>query len=84
VFILWFASMAYVLVCAQRRIGLDHTPFSDATCGTIRLKLLKIGAVVRIRFAASRSPCLRLSCRRGVGRRRPLRRLEDDHTMATP
>jgi len=45
---LWFASMAYVLVCALRRIGLQHTPFSEATCGTIRLKLLKIGALVRI------------------------------------
>jgi hypothetical protein len=44
---LWFASMAYVLVCALRRVGLQHTPFSDATCGTIRLKLLKIGALVR-------------------------------------
>lgn len=45
---LWFASMAYVLVCAVRRIGLQHTPFSEATCGTIRLRLLKIGALVRI------------------------------------
>lgn len=45
---LWFASMAYVLLCAVRRIGLHHTPFADASCGTIRLKLLKIGALVRI------------------------------------
>jgi hypothetical protein len=45
---LWFASMAYVLVCALRRIGLQHTRLSDATCGTVRLKLLKIGALVRI------------------------------------
>jgi len=45
---LWFASMAYVLVCALRRIGLAHTQFAQATCGTIRLKLLKIGALVRI------------------------------------
>ena len=45
---LWFASMAYVLLCALRRIGLQHTPFADASCGTIRLKLLKIGARVRI------------------------------------
>src|ERR1700694_3959927 len=45
---LWFASMAYVLLCALRRIGLHHTPFTDASCGTIRLKLLKIGALVRI------------------------------------
>lgn len=49
---LWFASMAYVLICALRRIGLSHTAFSDATCGTIRLKLLKIGA--RVRFSVRR------------------------------
>jgi hypothetical protein len=45
---LWFASMAYVLICALRRIGLVHTQFAAATCGTIRLALLKIGALVRI------------------------------------
>jgi hypothetical protein len=45
---LWFASMAYVLVGALRRIGLAHTQFAQATCGTIRLKLLKIGALVRV------------------------------------
>ena len=45
---LWFASMAYVLVAALRRIGLRHTQFADATCGAIRLKLLKIGARVTI------------------------------------
>jgi len=44
---LWFASMAYVLICALRRIGLAHTQFARASCGTIRLKLLKIGALVR-------------------------------------
>jgi hypothetical protein len=45
---LWFASMAYILLCALRRIGLPHTRFEKATCGTIRLQLLKIGALVRI------------------------------------
>ena len=45
---LWFASMAYVLLCAVRRIGLQGTKLANATCGTIRLKLLKIGALVRI------------------------------------
>jgi hypothetical protein len=44
---LWFASIAYVLICALRRIGLAHTQFARASCGTIRLKLLKIGALVR-------------------------------------
>ena len=53
---LWFASMAYVLLCALRRIALQQTQFAKATCGTIRLKLLKIGALVhtsvrRIKFA---------------------------------
>jgi hypothetical protein len=44
---LWFASMADVLVCALRRVALQHTQFARASCGTIRLKLLKIGALVR-------------------------------------
>jgi hypothetical protein len=59
---LWFASMACVLLCALRRIALQHTQFAKATCGTIRLKLLKIGALVRtsvrrIKFAMA-SGCL--------------------------
>ena len=45
---LWFASMAYVLLCALRRIGLRFTQFAHASCGTIRLKLLKIGARVTV------------------------------------
>jgi hypothetical protein len=45
---LWLASMAYALLCALRRIGLAHTPFANATCGTIRLKLLKLGALIKI------------------------------------
>ena len=45
---LWFASMAYVLLSALRRIALQHTRFAKATCGTIRLKLLKIAALVRV------------------------------------
>jgi Transposase DDE domain group 1 len=44
---LWFASFAYVLLAALRRLGLRHTQFATATCGTIRLKLRKIGAQVR-------------------------------------
>ncbi len=60
---LWFSSMAYVLLNELRRIALCHTRFADATCGTIRLKLLKIGALVRrsvrrVKFAmASGFPC---------------------------
>jgi hypothetical protein len=45
---LWFASFAYVLLCGLRRIALHHTKFANATCGTIRIQLLKIGALVRI------------------------------------
>jgi len=53
---LWLASMAYVLLAALRRIALAHTRLASATCGTIRLKLMKIGAQVttsvrRIRIA---------------------------------
>jgi hypothetical protein len=45
---LWLASMAYVLLSALRRIGSPFTPFARSSCGTIRLKLLKIGALVRV------------------------------------
>jgi hypothetical protein len=60
---LWFASIAYALLCALRRIGLAQTQFANATCGTIRLKLLKIGALVRLSVRrvkiamASACPC---------------------------
>ncbi len=57
---LWFAAFAYVLLCALRRIGLTGTAMAKATCGTIRLKLLKIGALVvtsvrRIKIAMASS-----------------------------
>lgn len=45
---LWFASMAYVLLAALRRKGLAHTRLARATCGTLRLKLMKIGAQVTV------------------------------------
>lgn len=45
---LWFASMAYVLVESVRRLGLQTTDLASATCGTIRRKLFKIGALVTI------------------------------------
>ena len=45
---LWLSSMAYVLMCAVRHIGLAGTDLERATCGTIRLRLLKIGALVTI------------------------------------
>ena len=45
---LWFSSVAYTLLQALRRPGLEGTEFEHAQCGTIRLKLLKIGAQVRV------------------------------------
>lgn len=45
---LWFASFAYVMLEALRRIGLAGTELADATCESLRLKLLKIGALVKI------------------------------------
>lgn len=45
---LWLASFAYVLMSALRRLCLSGTKLANATCGTIRLKLLKIGAQVKI------------------------------------
>jgi hypothetical protein len=45
---LWFASMAYVLVSALRRRALAATRLARATCGTIRAKLFKIGALVTV------------------------------------
>ena len=45
---LFFSSMAYVLLEALRRLGLSGTEMAGAQCQTIRLKLLKIGALVRV------------------------------------
>ena len=45
---LWFSSAAYVLMSALRRMALKQTRLAKASCGTIRLKLLKIGAQVKI------------------------------------
>ena len=45
---LWFASLAYVLITALRRMALQGTELAKATAGTIRLKLLKLGALVTV------------------------------------
>jgi hypothetical protein len=45
---LWFSSFAYVLLTAMRRIALAGTDLAQATCGSIRLKLLKLGARVTV------------------------------------
>lgn len=45
---LWFSSIAYTLLAALRRLGLAGTELAHAQCDTIRLKLLKIGASIRV------------------------------------
>ena len=45
---LYFSSIAYVLLQTLRRTALAGTELEKAQCGTIRLKLLKIGAQVRV------------------------------------
>ena len=52
------SSFAYVLLEAIRRLGLAGTELARAYVGTIRLRLLKIGAVIlrntrRVRFLLS-------------------------------
>ena len=45
---LYLSSIAYCVLVALRRLGLKGTDMAKAQCGTIRLRLLKIGARVRI------------------------------------
>ena len=45
---LWFSSVAYVLMAELRRLGLEGTALARAQCDTMRLKLLKIGARIRV------------------------------------
>ena len=57
-FRLLLSSLAYALVETIRRLGLAGTEMARAQAGTIRLKLLKIGAVIvrntrRVRFQLS-------------------------------
>jgi hypothetical protein len=57
-FRLLLSSLAYTLLETIRRIGLAGTDMARAQAGTIRLKLLKIGAVItrntrRVRFHLS-------------------------------
>jgi len=56
---LYFSSLAYVLVEALRRLGLASTEWAEAQADTIRLKLLKIAAQVRI---TARRIWVRYSC----------------------
>jgi len=45
---LWFSSVAYMMMSALRRLGLKDTDLATAQSDTIRLKLFKIGARVRV------------------------------------
>jgi len=45
---LWFSTAAYLLIHQLRRLGLKGTSMARAQCDTIRLKLLKIGAQIKI------------------------------------
>jgi hypothetical protein len=45
---LWLGCAAYVLMHALRRVGLKNTVLARACANTIRLRLLKIGAVVTL------------------------------------
>jgi len=44
---LWLSSVAYTLLTALRQFGLQGTEMAQARCDTIRLKLLKLGALLR-------------------------------------
>lgn len=45
---LWFSSVAYVLLAELRRIGLRGTAMATAQVGTIRVRLLKVAALVKV------------------------------------
>ena len=45
---LWFSTLAYLLMNQLRRVALGGTELAAATCGSIRAKLFKIGALVRV------------------------------------
>jgi Transposase DDE domain group 1 len=45
---LYLSAMAYVLVCGLRQLGLKATELAQAQVSTIRTKLLKIGAQIRV------------------------------------
>ena len=45
---LYFSSIAYLLLEALRRLGLKGTELAQAQATTIRLKVLKIGALIRV------------------------------------
>lgn len=53
---LYLSAMAYTLVSGLRRLGLKATALAQAEVATIRTKLLKIGAQIRVTVGRSGSP----------------------------
>lgn len=47
---LWFSTLAYLMMTSLRRWGLAGTELAQATCATIRLKLFKVGAIVKVSY----------------------------------
>jgi hypothetical protein len=45
---LWFSSVAHTSMAALHRLGLKGRDLAKARCDTIRLKLLRIGAQIRV------------------------------------
>ena len=45
---LYLSTVAYIVMRAFREYWLKETEMANAQCDTIRLKLLKIGAVIRV------------------------------------
>jgi len=45
---LYFSSVAYMLMQALRRLGLKGTQMETAQCNTIRVKILKVGAQIKV------------------------------------
>lgn len=44
----YFSAIGYVLLQGLRRLGLEGTDLAYGQCSTLRLKLLKIGTLIRI------------------------------------
>ena len=45
---LWFSTLAYLLLERLRTIGLGGTQWADAALGTLRLRVLKVAALVEV------------------------------------
>jgi hypothetical protein len=45
---LWFSSLAYLLLERVRAIGLEGSRLAEATLGSVRLRVMKVAAVVKV------------------------------------